>query len=70
MSVAEIKAEAQRLSPADAMHLAAWFEAVAKRNDPQHLAELDSTWQAMEDGHKLSLEEVRRISADLDRSGA
>ena len=70
MSVAAIKAEAQRLSPAEAMHLAAWFEAVAKRNDPQRLVELDSTWQAMEDGHKVSLEEVRRISADLDRSGA
>lgn len=70
MSVAEIKAEASRMSSAEALHLAAWFEAVAKRGDSRHLAELDATWVAMEGGHKVSLHDVRKLSADLDRSGA
>jgi len=70
MSVAEIKAEATRLSSTEALHLAAWFDAVAKRTDSRHLAELDATWSAMEGGHKVRLEDARRLSAELDRSGA
>lgn len=70
MSIAEIKAEGERLTPAEAMHLAAWFEALARRKDPRYLAELDATWEVMEGGHKVRLEEARRLSGELDRSGA
>ncbi|MFH1498712.1 MAG: hypothetical protein ABII82_12905 [Verrucomicrobiota bacterium] len=69
MSVAEIKAESQKLTPAETLHLAAWFKALSQRNTPSRLGELDSILNDMEQGHKMSLDEVRSLITQLDKSG-
>ncbi|AHF92847.1 hypothetical protein OpiT1DRAFT_05006 [Opitutaceae bacterium TAV1] len=70
MSVAEIKAESQHLTPSETLHLAAWFKALSQHNTPSRLAELDAIWHDMEQGHKMSLDEVRNLVSSLEKSGA
>lgn len=70
MSVAEIKAESQKLTLDETLHLAAWFKALSQRNAPSRLTELDAIWHDMEQGHKMNLDEVRGLISQLDKSGA
>ena len=69
MSVAELKRQAKKLGPADTLHLAAYLKHLARRKDPAYLASLDTTWNAMEAGDKISLAEFRKINARLKKSG-
>ena len=69
MSVAELKRQAKKLSPADTLHLAAYLQHLARRKDPAYLASLDMTWGAMEGGDRISLAEFKKINAQLRKSG-
>jgi hypothetical protein len=70
MSVAEIKTESQKLNPAENLHLAAWFKALAQRNTPSRLSELDALSRDMESGQKKNSTEVHPLLSQLDSSGA
>jgi hypothetical protein len=66
MSVAEIKAQADRLSPEELSELGRFFREAALRKDPRRKEKLEralasSTW--------LSQEEFERRSKEKDRSG-
>lgn len=69
MSLTEIKEEADKLSPEEVIYLAAWFRHQARRRDPSYLAGLDAAWDAMESGDSVSLEDYKRLSEDLNKSG-
>jgi hypothetical protein len=70
MSVAEIKTESQKLTPSETLHLAAWFKALAQRDTPSRLSELDALSRDMENGQKMNSTEVRALLSQLDRAGA
>ena len=69
MSVAELKQQANKLGPADTLHLAAYLTHMARRKDPVYLASLDATWSAAEGGDKVSFAEFKKINAQLKKSG-
>lgn len=69
MSIAEIKAEAQRLPAEEVQHLAAYFHHLSRRRDPSYPAGLDAAAQTAINGDKISLAEVRRLDASLRESG-
>jgi hypothetical protein len=69
MSVAELKRQAEKLGPADTLHLAAYLTHLARRHDPAYRASLDATAEAMEGGDRISLGEFKKISAKLRKSG-
>jgi len=70
MSVADIKTESQKFTPAETLHLAAWFHALAQRGNALRSAELDVLTRDMQAGHKMGSSEVRELLAQLDRAGA
>jgi hypothetical protein len=69
MNISEIKKEANHLSPGEVTFLAAWFHHLARRRDQEYLAGLDVAWEAMESGDRVSLENYKRLSNDLNESG-
>jgi hypothetical protein len=69
MSIAEIKAEAQRLPADEVQHLAAYFHHLSRRHDPNYAASLDAAAQAVENGDRISLSEVKRLDAELGQAG-
>jgi len=70
MSVAEIKTESQKLTSTENLHLAACFKALAQRDTPPRLFELDALSRDMENGQKMKSTEVRALLSQLDSSGA
>jgi hypothetical protein len=69
MSIAEIKAEAQRLPASEVQHLAAFFHHLSRRSDPAYAASLDAAADAAARGDRVTLAEVRRLDASLRQSG-
>jgi len=69
MSVLEIKKEAAHLGDSDVIHLAAWFHHLARRKDPAYLKSLDETLGAGDNSDRLSLNDYKRLSHELDQSG-
>ena len=69
MSVAEFKRQAEKLKPAETLHLAAYLKHLARRRDSSYLASLDATWRATEAGDRISLAEFKKITAQLRKSG-
>jgi len=69
MTLAEIKDTVARWPEAEKIHLAAYLRHLARRDDPAHRAELDSRWEAMSRGERISLAEFRQIEAGLSARG-
>ena len=69
MAISDIKKEADGLRHEELVYLAAWFHHLARRNDPEYRKGLDSSWQAMDSGDRISFERYKRLSKDLDESG-
>lgn len=69
MSIAEIKEEAVRLGGNDVVHLAAWFHHLARRKEAAYLQSLDDVFDGMDTGNRVSLEEYKRLSHEMDQSG-
>lgn len=69
MSVAELKRQANKLRPAETLHLAAYLKHLARRKDGVYLASLDATCAAMQAGERITLAEFKKISSQLRKSG-
>ncbi|HYD84507.1 MAG TPA: hypothetical protein VEA63_10650 [Opitutus sp.] len=69
MSVAEIKAEMAKLPPAEMVHLAAYAQHLARRNEPGYAAGLDVERDQFEKGDRIAGAEIRRLAAELDHAG-
>ena len=69
MAVSGIKKEADRLPHDEVVYLAAWFQDPARRRDFVYSEGLDLSWQAVESGDRISLDQYKRLSNDLDKSG-
>jgi len=69
MSFAEIKLEAEKLSAAEVVYLAAYFRHLSRRRNPAYLAGLDAAWEATEAGDRVSLDDFRRLEADARAAG-
>jgi hypothetical protein len=65
MTLAEIKDTVAHWPEAEKIHLAAYLRHLARRDDPEHCAELDNRWEAMSRGERISLTDFRQIEADL-----
>lgn len=70
MSLAELKSELERLPAAEVSYLAAYLKHLARRQEGSYTAALDTTWQAMEVGEKISVEQALKLSRELGQSGA
>ena len=70
MSLAELKTELERLPVAEKNYLAAFLKHSARRQEAGYLEALDTTWQCMESGEKVSIAEALRLSKELGKSGA
>ena len=70
MSLAELKSELERLPSAEKHYLVAYLKHSARRQETGYLDSLDNTWQVMESGNKVPLNEALRLSKDLGKSGA
>ncbi len=70
MSLAELKTELERLPAAEKSYLAAYLRHSARRSEAGYTAALDATWQTMEAGEKISLDQVLELSRELGKSGA
>ena len=70
MSVLQIKAESRQLSPAEVLHLAAWFQSLSRQRSPAYLAGLDATWDEMNSDGGVKLDDVKRLDAELHGMGA
>jgi len=68
MSIAEIKEEARQMPAKDVQFLAAFFHHLARRHDLGYAVSLDDAAQALETGEKVTLAEVRRLEAELQRA--
>ena len=69
MSFAEIKQEAEKLSTAEVVYLAAYFRHLSRRRNPAYLAGLDAAWEAAKAGDRVSLDDFRRLEADAREAG-
>ena len=69
MSFAEIKQEAEKLSTAEVVYLAAYFRHLSRRRNPAYLAGLDAAWEAAKAGDSISLDDFRRLEADAREAG-
>ena len=69
MSFAEIKQEAEKLSTAEVVYLAAYFRHLSRRGNPAYLAGLDAAWEAAKAGDRVSLDDFRRLEADAREAG-
>lgn len=70
MSLAELKSELERLPAADKSYLAAYLKHLTRRQEEGYTAALDTTWQVMESGVKVPLDQALQLSRDLGKSGA
>ena len=70
MSLTELKSELERLPAAEKTYLAAYLKHSARRQESGFTAVLDTTWQAMETGEKVSLDQALHLSRELGKSGA
>ena len=70
MSLTELKSELERLPAAEKTYLAAYLKHSARRQESGYVAALDTTWQAMETGEKVSLDQALHLSRELGKSGA
>lgn len=69
MSITEIKSEAASLPPEELHHLAAWFYPLWRRKEPAYLQKLDAAYDSIDAGDCFSLDEFKRLSGELDKSG-
>ena len=69
MSISDIKKEAACLGSDEVAHLAAWFHHLARRKDPAYLKSLDQSFEAIEAGDGMALDDYKRLSEELHRSG-
>ena len=69
MSIAEIKAEAQRLPADEVRHLAAYLHHLARRGEADYVAGLERAWTAAEAGDRVPLAEVKRLDDELRAAG-
>lgn len=69
MSIAEIKKEAVQLRNEDVIHLAAWFHHLARRKDGAYHQSLDKLYDSMDAEDRMSLDDYKAISRNLDQSG-
>jgi hypothetical protein len=70
MSLAELKSELERLPAAEKSYLVAYLKHSARRQEAGYAASLDASWQLMESGEKVSLEQALHLSRELGKSGA
>jgi hypothetical protein len=63
MSVAEIKQQVEALSPEEKRELSAFLKHLARRDDPEHQAELTRIMQEMDRGIKFTMADVERLQA-------
>ncbi|MGH8017030.1 MAG: hypothetical protein ACREIA_01865 [Opitutaceae bacterium] len=69
MSFAEIKHEAEKLSAAEVIYLAAYFRHLSRRRDSAYLVSLDAAWEAAQSGDRVSLEDMRRLDSEASKAG-
>jgi hypothetical protein len=69
MSIAEIKKESFNLPNQEVTYLAAWFHHLSRRSDPGYADSLDNLFESMNSGDRISLEDYKSISSELEESG-
>ena len=57
------------MPPHELNHLAAWFHHLSRRKDPAYLRELDAAFDSIDGGEGVSLEDYKRLSEELGKSG-
>jgi hypothetical protein len=69
MSFAELKEKVAEMTDEQRLELAAVLAFHRRRNDPEHLAELDRRMKAMDNGKKVPQEEIERKHRELLAQG-
>lgn len=67
MSLAEIKREVEKLGAEEVAYLSAYLFHLSRRKQPEYIAGLTTSLQAMEAGDRVSLAEYHEITARLRR---
>jgi hypothetical protein len=69
MTTLKIKQSIDRMSEANRIFAAAYLKHLVRANDPAHRAKLGARMRKMDDGKKISLNQVRRLHKELEAAG-
>ncbi len=69
MSIEQLQREMEHASDAERLELAMYLRHLRRRNDPEHAAELSRRMKEMDEGKRVTLEEVQRRHEALKTQG-
>ena len=69
MSLQELKAEVEELSPEQQFELAAYLQHLREQHDPNYYAKITAANERLAKGKGVTLDELRKLVAVMDEKG-